>query len=263
MIGTETVLGKWCCLSIWQLPEPERVPTCAIATLVALWLGLVGFDFALAGETPTAEVDVAAVATASGDPVLANSITRVLTLTHPDIKSGEMLEYYSLNSPDVLVEIRSQVESSGAHDPGPYLRRLADHFTMMERVKRRSPTEFSRLVALEQLESRSRVLGQRIQQLTALVAEGSKSDSAAAKKALATAREELQAALERSFDESQQNQRIELNRLDAELRAMRRLIDEREVKRDLILRQRYLQFSGQEMPAQAKASAADNVSPAR
>jgi len=228
-----------------------------MATATALSLGLTAAGLAVGEETPAAFPDEVVTEAMSADTVLAQSVARVLTQTHPLLNVTDMLDYYSRTSPDILAEIRSQMEPGG-HDPGTYLRRLADHFGRMEQVRRRNPTEFSRLVALEQLETRARMLGQRIQQLTEMAAERGVSDTAMAKTALATAKEELRSALERSFEASQQNQRIELNRLEAELRAMRRLIDEREAKRDLILRQRYLQLSGQEMPTGAGPVAKDN-----
>ena len=249
--------GKWCCLSTWRLPEPFQVLLRVTATAVLLPLGLAAAGVAVSAEIPAPTAVDGGAETLSTDTALVQSVTRVLGQTHPLLNVKDMLDHYSRTSPDILSEIRSQVEP-GAHDPGPYLRRLADHFGRMEQVRRRNPTEFSRLVALEQLESRARMLGQRIQQLTEMAAESGVSDRAMAKTALATAKEELRSALERSFEASQQNQRIELNRLDAELRAMRRLIDEREAKRDLILGQRYLQLSGQEMPTGAGPVAKDN-----
>ena len=93
------------------------------------------------------------------------------------------------------------------------------------------------------------MLGRRIQELATALAEGKAEDPAAAKAAMAQARNELRDVLLRAFDASQQNQRIEVNRLEAELQAMRGLLDEREAKRDLILQQRFIQLTGQQMPA--------------
>ena len=216
-----------------------------------------GLWFGLAGHPSIAGEEAAALAGATQDDRLVQSVTRVLSRSHPRLKADSMLDYYSRTGPDIFAEIRSQVESA-ARDPGPYLRRLADHFEKMERVRGRNPTEFSRLVALEQLESRARMLGRRIQQLTAFLAAGGKGDATMTKGALNAAKEELRSALERAFEAAQQNQRIEVNRLDAELRAMRRLLDERDAKRDLILQQRYLQLSGQEMPTGPRPAAADD-----
>jgi len=166
-----------------------------------------------------------------------------------------MLQYYSRTSPDIHAEVRNRL-AAGSEGTGAYLDRLADHYERLERVRQRNPAEFERMTSLDLLESRARMLGRLIMQLTAALADGSADDAAATRDAAGRAKEELRGVLERAFDGTQQNQRIELNRLEAELRTMRQLLNERDAKRDLIVRQRFMELCGQEAPAPPPASPA-------
>ena len=197
-----------------------------------------------------------APANVAPDTALAQAVRRVLPRSHPPLDVDAMLDYYKRTSPDILAEVAAQLPP-GTKEPPPLLVRLADHFRKMERLRRRNPKEYARLVELEKLENRARMAGHRIKRLAALVAKSESADTATAKNALVAAKEELRTILEQAFDASQQNERIEINRLDAELRALRRLVDEREAKRDLILQQRFLRLSGQKMPASPVPLATD------
>jgi hypothetical protein len=191
----------------------------------------------------------------------AGRIRDLLASSHPQVDVAAMLEYYSRTSPDIHAEIRNRVAGAG-EGTEVYLARLADHYQRLDRVRQRNAAEFERLVSLDLLESRARMLGRLILQLTAALADGSAEDAAAARDAASRAKEELRGVLERAFAGTQQNQRIELNRLDAELRTMRRLLDERDAKSDLIIRQRFMELCGQEMPpAAATAKNGAPVSP--
>ncbi len=182
---------------------------------------------------------------AHGD--VLGQVRELLATPYPDLDAGALLDYYSRTSPDIHAEIRSRIESR-AEDTAAYLSRLADHFQRLERVRQRSPTEFERLQNLDLLESRARMLGRLILQSNAALTDGSAEDASAVRASMNRAKEELRSVLERAFDGTQQNQRIELNRLEAELRTMRRLLDERAAKRDLIIRQRFIELCGQELP---------------
>ena len=63
-------------------------------------------------------------------------------------------------------------------------------------------------------------------------------------KSLQETRQQLREVLEKCFERSQQNQLIELNRLEAEVRDLRALLQQRQGARELILQQRFLDLSG-------------------
>jgi hypothetical protein len=199
----------------------------------------------------------------AGGPLDVQARVRAyLAESYPEVDVAAMLDYYSRTSPDIHAEIRNRAAGGGT-DTAPYLGRLADHYQRLERVRQRNQAEFERLETLDRLESKARMLGQLILQLTGALNDGSAEDAVATRSAADRAKEELRGVLERAFDGTQQNQRIELNRLEAELRTMRRLLDERDAKRDLIVRQRFIELCGQEMPAPPPAPpVAKNGSPA-
>ena len=233
--------GNACFPRIWPWPEAAAVwgraiRVAAVAVLVLSWR--------LSGAPATAGGD-----TAPASP-LDGAVRALLAASHPALDVGAMLDYYSRTSPDIHAEIRIHIQGR-SEDAAAYLGRLADHYQRLDRIRQRNPDEFERLMNLDLLESRARMLGRLILQNQNALNDGSAEDAAAVRAAMTRAKDELRGVLERAFDHTQQNQRIELNRLEAELRTMRRLLDERAAKRDLILRHRFIELCGQEMPAAA------------
>lgn len=229
--------GNWSCPPIWQRPDLRRQ---LWSGLLPILLSLVCLSSAslVAQPTPPAPQPAEVV----GNDLEART-REALKPGHPGLDVSAMLEYYSRTSPDIHAEIRTRVAGG---DAAAYLGRLAEHYVRLDRVRERNPAEFERLLALDLLESRARMLGRLILQLSGAPAEGDAAKDSAA--AVGRAKDELRGVLERAFEGTQQNQRIELNRLDAELRTMRRLLDERASKRDQIIRQRFLELCGQELP---------------
>jgi hypothetical protein len=247
--------GNWFCPPTWPWPDPLRrrfQPGLPQLILSLLWLGAA----VLLAQQPSASTQLVGVA--SGD--LAARTRQLLIVAYPGVNVTAMLEYYSRTSPDIHAEIRAHV-ADGAADGPAYLGRLAEHYVRLDRVRERNPAEFERLMSLDLLESRARMLGRLILQFSGTTAECSAEDAAATALAMNRAKDELRGVLERTFDSTQQNQRIELNRLDAELRTMRRLLDERASKRELIIRQRFLELCGQQLPPAPAPPALESTEP--
>lgn len=241
--------GTRCCHSTWQRLDPARRgfgPPALSRMLVTVLLVVAGAGSFLRAADASAPPAPAAAPETPGD--LTTRVRELLAKSHPDVDVAAMLQYYSRTSPDIHAEVRNRL-AGGREDAGAYLDRLADHYQRLERVRQRNPAEYERMMSLDLLESRARMLGRLIMQLNAALADGSTDDAVAARDAASRAKEELRGVLERAFDGTQQNQRIELNRLEAELRTMRQLLDERDAKRDLIVRQRFMELCGQEAPA--------------
>jgi hypothetical protein len=247
--------GNWYCPPIWQWPDPFRGQLRPGLLRTVLSLALLGAA-GLGAQQTVAPVQSAGIAGAD----LEASSRLLLAVSHPGVNVAAMLEYYSRTSPDIHAEIRTHIVGA-ADDAAAYLGRLAEHYVRLDRVRERNPAEFERLMSLDLLESRARMLGKLILQFSSATAEGASADPAVASAALSRAKDELRGVLERAFDSTQQNQRIELNRLDAELRTMRRLLDERASKRDLIIRQRFLELCGQDLPASPAAPVVKNETP--
>ena len=237
---------NWCVPSRCGWPDPCR---CLRTVAVLLALGLLS-----AATLHTRAQATTPDGTAPAQPDLLRAMRAALAESHPGIDAAAMLDYYSRTSPDIHAEIRSRIEGAVADTPA-YLRRLADHYQRIDRLRQRSPAEHERLVALDLLESRARMLGRLILQLGTARSDQAAEDAAGTRAAMSRAKDELRSVLERAFDGTQQNQRIELNRLEAELRTMRRLLDERASKRNLIIRQRFIELCGQELPPPTPAPA--------
>ena len=164
----------------------------------------------------------------------------------PDLQVRAMLSFYREYGPDLFTEMQRKC----ACEPGEaeeYIRTLAEHFLEVDRVRKENPKEYERLLELEKLEFRARRLGRRIQALTA-AGTTALERNAGGMLALARARRELAELLASCFDSEQENQQIEVNRLEAEVRELRRLLEERAANREIILEQRYFQLTGEEWP---------------
>ena len=261
--------GNGFCLRTWQRPDRRRQLRQGLlyALLGLVLLGaasLVAQQPAPAAQPADAAAQPADAAAQPADAAangLEAQARRLLQAAYPGIDVAAMLEYYSRTSPDIHAEVRTRL-ADGSEGASTYLGRLAEHYLRLDRVRERNPTEFDRLLALDLLESRARMLGRLVRQLSSVPAEGGGEDAAAAQAAAGRAKDELRGVLERAFEGTQQNQRIELNRLDAELRTMRRLLDERASKRDQILRQRFLELCGQELATPPAPPVVENDTPA-
>jgi hypothetical protein len=159
--------------------------------------------------------------------------------SHPGLKVSELWDFHKRHAPDRIQEFERACKTSGGKAQA-ILVRMADRYLELEELRAHSPEEYARLVELEELESRARDLGRRI----ATLARSVRSPDDVGYKSLLEARRELRTVLEGCFERSQQNHLIELNRLEAEVRDLRALLQQRQGARELILQQRFLDLSG-------------------
>lgn len=164
---------------------------------------------------------------------------------YPRINPDDVVAFHRQYAPDLLAEWerRCREESTGAK---AYFLLLADNFAAIDVLKTDDPDEYDRQVRQQQTESRVRGLSRQIQALAGDGGEGPGNPHR-----LLTRQRlklELKHLLEQSFDEAQQRQLIEINRLEAEMRNLRRLADERAANRRLILGQRFYILTGDMWP---------------
>jgi hypothetical protein len=164
---------------------------------------------------------------------------RVLVANHPKVKPNALWGFYKRYAPDRIQQFERACKTSASKSQESLLA-MAQHYLDLEELRQRNPEEYGRLLELEQAESKARELGRRV---TALALSSSKPGSVGHKSLLKT-RKELRLALEKCFQSSQQNQLIEMNRLEAEVRDLRALLQQRQGARELILQQRFLDLSG-------------------
>ncbi len=164
-----------------------------------------------------------------------------------------MIEFFQEVAPDRLVELDKACAKS-LREAEQCARNLAETFKAYQQVRKENPEEYRRLVEIEKLESEVRRLGAKVRELVEALKGGGgrgevRTDTILA---LRAAKQELVAALEKGFVVSQQNQLIELNRLEAEVRELRQLLAGRGEQREAILAQRFRELTGEEPPKAEK-----------
>ena len=164
---------------------------------------------------------------------------RKIEESHPDLKVNELWDFHKHHAPDRIQEFERACKASGGKAQA-ILVRMADRYLELEELRAHSPDEYKRLVELEELESRARDLGRRV----ATLARSVRNPGDVGYQSLQETRQELRTVLEACFERSQQNHLIELNRLEAEVRDLRALLQQRQGARELILQQRFLDISG-------------------
>ena len=162
----------------------------------------------------------------------------------PELDSIAMMAFLADNAPDLLEEWKRRC----AEEPETakaYLSLLADHFLHINAVQKENPAEYERLIEQQQIESRVRQLARQIQLLPEQIKSAPADKVEVLTHKLETNREELKKLLQDSFDEAQARQLFELNRLESEVRDLRRLVEERATNRQFILEQRFHVLTGE------------------
>ena len=164
---------------------------------------------------------------------------RALEEKHPEVKSSALWDFHKRHSPDRIQEFERACKGDAAKSQALLLE-MARHYLDLEELRQRSPEEYRRMLELEELESAARELGRRV----TVLARSAATPGSVGHGTLLETRKALRIALEKCFERSQQNQLIELNRLEAEVRDLRALLEQRQGARELILQQRFLELSG-------------------
>jgi hypothetical protein len=166
---------------------------------------------------------------------------RRLQKDHPDVKPSALWDFYKKHAADRVREFEGNCKTS-QEKAYKTLLVMTERYLDLQAIRQRSEEEYKRMLELIELESSARELGRRV---TALTKNASAPDEVGHKSLLET-RKKLREVLEKCFELSQQNELIELNRLEAEVRDLRALLQQRQGARELILQQRYLDLSGTE-----------------
>lgn len=164
---------------------------------------------------------------------------RKLEKSHPGVKPSDLWDFYKQHAPDRIQEFERACKTSASKSLTALVE-MTDRYLDLEELRQQNPEEYRRLVELEEFESQARDLGRRI----AALAKSSSDPQDVGYKSLLQTRQQLREVLEKCFERSQQNQLIELNRLEAEVRDLRALLQQRQGARELILQQRFLDLSG-------------------
>ncbi len=162
----------------------------------------------------------------------------------PELDSVAFMAFLADNTPDLLEEWKRRC----AEEPETalaYLNLLVDHYEHISAVQKDNPAEYERLLEQQRTESRARQLARQIQLLPEQIRTAPADKAEVLTHKLDTAREELKKLLQDSFDEAQARQLFDLNRLESEVRDLRRLVEERATNRQFILEQRFQVLTGE------------------
>ncbi|MCR4572416.1 MAG: hypothetical protein K5787_01480 [Lentisphaeria bacterium] len=189
-------------------------------------------------------VVVLMAAVAFGDyEELQETVKRV----RPNVDAEAMMAYYRTNAPDLLEEIEKR-RAAYPEAMDAYLGQLADHFQEIDKLRGEDNVMYERKVKEERQQCQVRRLSKTVQQLAKAPAEEGADAKAEREKQLKAARLQLRKLLESAFDEAQQQQLIQINRLESEVRDLRRVATERSKNRDYILQERFRTLTGEEWP---------------
>jgi hypothetical protein len=164
---------------------------------------------------------------------------RMLEENYQNVKPNELWDFYKKHAPDRIQQFERDCKAS-REETLKTLVAMAERYLDLQGIRKRNEEEYRRMLELVELESQARELGRKV---TALARSEPKPGDVG-HKSLVEARKKLREALEKCFERSQQNEMIELNRLEAEVRDLRALLQQRQGARELILQQRFLDLSG-------------------
>jgi hypothetical protein len=186
---------------------------------------------------------VATCLTTVGQEQLAETLKRV----RPNVEADAMLGYYRENAPDLLDEIEKR-RKAYPEAMDAYLGQLADHFQEVDKLRGEDNAMYDRMVRQEKQQCQVRGLSREIQKLAKTPKNEPKNIEVQRLAQLKESRLKLRNLLEQAFDETQQQQLIQINRLENEVRDLRRLATERSKNRGLILQERFRTLTGEDWP---------------
>jgi hypothetical protein len=161
----------------------------------------------------------------------------------PDLDVAATLSFYQEVNPGAL-RCLSDLARRDDDEALDYAVTLAERFQELQRVSDLDAREHERLLEIERMEGRSLALALRIRALRS--AERGDRDAV---QALTKAHAELAEVLRHLFEAKQRNQLIEVSRLEAEVRELRRLLKQRDGNRERIVERRYFDLTGSLPPA--------------
>lgn len=166
-----------------------------------------------------------------------------IRVKYPDIAPEAVQQFYLEYAPDLLKEWdRFCLDRPG--EAIVFLQRMIDKYLSIERIKDVNPQEYERLLSVQKLESRIRVLSREVQVLAGKFEGKKATEEPGLYWELQLRKQELRQLLDESFEESQQYQQIEINRLETEMKMLKQRFQERSANREMILLERFRVLTG-------------------
>ena len=179
--------------------------------------------------------------------VAREELAETLKRVRPNVEAEAMLGYYRANAPDLLEEIEKR-RKAYPEAMDAYLAQLADHFQEVDKLRGEDNALYDRMVRQEKRQCDVRKLSREIQRLAKTPKNEPKNVEEQRIAQLKESRLKLRNLLEQAFDEAQQQQLIQINQLESEVRDLRRLATDRSKNRKYILQERFRTLTGEDWP---------------
>ena len=179
--------------------------------------------------------------------VAQEELVETLKRVRPNVEAEAMLGYYRANAPDLLEEIEKR-RKAYPEAMDAYLAQLADHFQEVDKLRGEDNALYDRMVRQEKRQCDVRKLSREIQRLAKTPKNEPKNVEEQRLAQLKESRLKLRNLLEQAFDEAQQQQLIQINQLESEVRDLRRLATDRSKNRKYILQERFRTLTGEDWP---------------
>lgn len=179
--------------------------------------------------------------------VAQEELAETLKRVRPNVEVDAMLGYYRANAPDLLEEIEKR-RKAYPEAMDAYLAQLADHFQEVDKLRGEDNALYDRMVRQEKRQCDVRKLSREIQRLAKTPKNEPKNVAEQRLAQLKESRLKLRNLLEQAFDEAQQQQLIQINQLESEVRDLRRLATDRSKNRKYILQERFRTLTGEDWP---------------
>ena len=179
--------------------------------------------------------------------VAQEELAETLKRVRPNVEAEAMLGYYRANAPDLLEEIEKR-RKAYPEAMDAYLAQLADHFQGVDKLRGEDNALYERMVRQEKRQCDVRKLSREIQRLAKTPKNEPKNVEEQRLAQLKESRLKLRNLLEQAFDEAQQQQLIQINQLESEVRDLRRLATDRSKNRKYILQERFRTLTGEDWP---------------
>ena len=179
--------------------------------------------------------------------VAQDELAETLKRVRPNVEAEAMLGYYRANAPDLLEEIEKR-RKAYPEAMDAYLAQLADHFQEVDKLRGEDNALYDRMVRQEKRQCDVRKLSREIQRLAKTPKNEPKNVAEQRLAQLKESRLKLRNLLEQACDEAQQQQLIQINQLESEVRDLRRLATDRSKNRKYILQERFRTLTGEDWP---------------
>ena len=186
---------------------------------------------------------MAACLAAVAQEELAETLKRI----RPNVEAEAMLGYYRVNAPDLLEEVEKR-RKVYPEAMDAYLGQLADHFQEVDKLRGEDNALYDRMIRQEKRQCEVRKLSRDIQKLSKPPKNEPKNVAEQRLALLKETRLQLKSLLEQAFDEAQKQQLIQINKLESEVRDLRRLATDRSKNRKNILQERFRTLTGEDWP---------------